>query len=79
MIVIPIQLKSAISSTRDATLGTLVIVNDGKSTDPNRGNYHVQMRSKTGKVIRSADVKDHARKSLPVGTLVRKALVALRY
>lgn len=79
MIVIPIQLKSAISSTRDATLGTIVIVNDGKSTNPNRGNYHVQMRSKSGRVIRTAEIKDHARKSLPVGTLVRKALEAMKY
>jgi hypothetical protein len=79
MIVIPIQLKSAISSTRDATLGTLVIINDGTSINPNRGNYTVQMRSKVNRIIREAKVKDHPRKSLPVGTLVRKALEAMKY
>jgi hypothetical protein len=79
MIVINMQLKSAISESRNAVLGTLIIVNDGSSTNPNRGNYHVQMRGKTGRVIRSGEVKDHSRKSLPVGTLVRKALEAMKY
>lgn len=80
MIRVTIQLESAISSTRDAHLGTLIIANDGTSKNLARGNYQVMMFGKTGRhPIRRARVENHARNAHPVGTLIRKALEALNY
>ncbi len=79
MIRIPIELDRFGLGKEKYILGTLCIANDGTSSDPNVGDYRVWMLGKNGRVIRKGEVKRHRRKSLPVGTLVRKALEAMNY
>ena len=79
MIRIPIELDRYGLGKEKSILATLVITNDGSSSNPDIGDYKVYMLGKHGRVIRKGEVKQHRRRSLPVGTLVRKALEAMNY
>lgn len=85
MIVVRIELWSARTGER-SELGTIYIANDGDRTNvnPNRGDYIVKQARKGQKYeqawtrpAREAKVLDHARLTLPVWSLVLKALQAL--
>jgi hypothetical protein len=86
MLVIPIQLHSAISG-EITTIGTMVIDNIGGTQV--LGDYRCRMYRKSennisslirdGKPIREGRVNGHARLKEPVQNLVLKALEALNY
>lgn len=92
MIVVPVMLESAISRENNATLSLLVIDNIRTSECGRRADYRCRVykkgtelldlkmdRDRRDDPLREAHVYNHARKSLPVATLVRKALEALGY
>ena len=65
-----------------STLGVLDICNDGKSTDPKRGNYHGRLYKKNPKnptksIHAEAAVLNWPRQSYTVWRLVHKMLSAI--
>jgi len=78
MIVIKIELHSA-NTGAITEIGRMVVTNDGTCADPKLGNYEVRlMRRGTLKVQRIAQVKNYPRLSLPVWSLVQRALKVLQ-
>lgn len=75
MIVVKIELHSAITG-EVSELGRLHIVNDGTGT-PTRGNYYVDKIGKRRRLLKTARVENHPRKSHTVFRLLRRALEAL--
>lgn len=80
MILVKIELISAIHPSRDRELGRMVITNTGKvdKYGPRRADYNVMLMRKgtTEKVIRTSLVKDYPRIAYTVWELVRRALEA---
>lgn len=94
MIVVRVELASAISRTRDTDLGTMIIANMGVSEDPKLGDYDVSMFRKGAieqcegdarKLVRTkaptriGKVLGHRRLDEPVHNLVAKALASMGY
>jgi hypothetical protein len=81
MIVVKVELWSA-QTGKKTPLAAFVVSNDGTGTD-SHGNYDVKVLRKGSsdldKPIRTGRVESHARHSLPVLTLIRRALEACRY
>ncbi len=77
MIVVNVDLKSAISSARDRHLATLHICNIGGTKT--RGDYSVQAFGQSGNPGKSGTVKDYPREAVAVLNLVRRALEAAGY
>lgn len=77
MIIVNIDLKSAISTDRDRHLGTLHICNIGGTKA--LGDYSIQVFSPKGKLGRQGLVRDYPRESISVLNLVRRALFATGY
>ena len=79
MILIRAELHSA-RTGKTEEIGRLQIVNDGTG-DARRGNYTVRLtqRGHPGNILREAKVKNHARTTLPIWSLVLKCLVALSF
>lgn len=85
MIVVTVDLLSARGSQHNKGLFTMVVVNDG-SGDERTGNYKVFLgrRGVTDphviiyQPLRRGRVENHARQSTHVGTLIRKAMEAVR-
>lgn len=77
MILVKIELISAIHPSRNRELGRLVLTNDGLGTDK-RCNYNVEMmrRGTTDKVQRRGRVENYPRHAYTVWELVRRALAA---
>jgi hypothetical protein len=78
MIVVPMELKSAISASRSRSLGRLEIGNDGTGT-ATRGNYEVRLYSSGDRprLIRTARVENFPRQAVPAWRLIQKAMEAL--
>lgn len=84
MIVVKVELVSAIHPSRSKELGRMYIANKGDSTDPNKGNYTVGVcRRGTkkspwegGVMTRTAEVNDYPRLSYSVWRLIIRALLA---
>ena len=77
MIRTKMQLHSAVSSSRDALLCEVVIVNDGTGSR-SKGNYDVTLYSRGGtRVIRRARVENYPRLALPAWRLLALAMEAL--
>jgi hypothetical protein len=85
MIVIDVNLISAVSRTRDCKLGTMVICNVATSQCGNYGDYKVDVYKKgtkdfrEAKPFRSGRVFNHPRKREPIWKLLAKALEAAGY
>lgn len=94
MIVVRVELASAISRSRDTDLGTLIIDNIGCRANGRVGDYRVRMYRKgaieraggcaramlaNAKPTRDATVLGHRRLAEPVHNLVCKALNAMGY
>ena len=77
MIVVEMQLCSAISSSRDRQLCKVKIVNDGTSTKASRGNYDVTLYGCDGRRIRTARVENYPRNAKPAWRLLQAAMEAL--
>lgn len=85
MIVVNVDLDSARGEQHDKSLFTMIITNDGTGT-PTKGNYNVYLgrRGITEPLtvirvpLRQGRVLGHARKATHVGTLIRRALEAVR-
>ena len=67
MIIVTVELRSAISRSRDKVLGRLTIANDGTG-DASRGHYAATLEGRGGRVIGSCVIKDFPRKRLPAAT-----------
>lgn len=80
MIVVTIKLVSAIDGTTK-TLGRMNISNDGKVSDPNIGDYDVEIMRKPNftSVTKRGRVEGHRRLKLTVWHLVAKALKGMGY
>lgn len=80
MIIVKVDLKSAISSSRNKVLGEMIICNDGTGTNA-RGNYVARFYSggKMRRLIKEVYIKSHARKQLSIWILVHKALEEAGY
>lgn len=79
MIVVRVELHSA-RTGKITEIGRMTITNDGTHETPGkRGNYLVRLmrRGSVDVIQRSGAVKDHARKSASIWTLVRKALASV--
>lgn len=81
MIVVSVKLHSGITG-RIRDLGTVVITNNGKSTDYHRGDYDVAQlragnRGRMRSTCRRGHVKNHARLARPIWSLVARALKSL--
>ena len=78
MIVVTVELVSAISPDRDKVLGRMCIANDGSIDDPTRGNYDAWVRRKGTTSYRSATrigrVENFPRQSYVIWRLVLRAL-----
>lgn len=88
MLVVTVELYPGGNAAKRKTLGTMVVDNIGVSAEGRRGNYRVRVYKKGedllafryGKApLRQGQVLDHARLSLPVWSLVAKALKAVGY
>lgn len=95
MIVVRVELASAISRSRDTDLGTMIIDNVGCSDDGKLGDYRVRMYRKGAiesaagcaramlaagaKPTREGSVTGHKRLAEPVQNLVAKALASMGY
>ena len=84
MIVVSVQLDSAISESRDMEIARVLISNIGGSDT--LGNYYCRALRGRGKeqldkrvVQRHAGIDNHPRKSEHVLNLVAKALIAMGY
>ena len=77
MIVITVELKSAISRTRDRVLGVLTIANDGTG-GATTGNYRATLAGVRGRVIDTCVVRGFPRKKLLAWDLIYRALRATR-
>jgi len=79
MIVVRVELHSAVTG-RVTTIGLMRLVNDGTGT-PWIGNYDVQImrHGSAGRPRKANRVEGHRRRALPIWTLIRKALDALKY
>ncbi|HEV8383016.1 MAG TPA: hypothetical protein VGQ29_15620 [Gemmatimonadales bacterium] len=75
MIVVTLDLRSALSSSRSRRLATITIANDGTGED-GRGNYHVMAQRRGGRA-RFAGVRHFPRRSRSALELLRRALNAL--
>lgn len=75
MIIVKIELHSAITG-KMTELGRLHIVNDGTG-DRRRGNYDVTKFGRHRHRLKTARVENHARLSLSIWKLLRKALDAV--
>lgn len=75
MILIKIELMSAVDEKRNREIGRMVICNDGTGHEM-RSDYIVQLmrRGTRDKVLKTAEVKDYPRLSIPVWHLVARAL-----
>ena len=85
MIVVSVQLDSAISPTRDKELARVLIANESTGTDTH-GNYRCVSLRGQGKaqldkrvVQRRGLVENHPRKAEHVLNLVAKALIKMGY
>lgn len=78
MIVIKIELVSAIHPSRSREIGRMEIGNDGAGTEE-RGDYVVRLmrRGTIDRVQKTAAVKNFPRISTPVWSLVARALANL--
>jgi hypothetical protein len=77
MIVVDMELHSALSSSNDANLCRVEIANDGTGGS-SRGNYNVRLFARNnGRLIRSARVENWPRNSLPAWRLLAAAMEAL--
>lgn len=76
MILIKIELISAVSASRSRELGRMYISNDGTLLSAERGNYEVRlMRKGTTDVVQKATrVEDYPKKSAVIWSLVARAL-----
>jgi len=86
MLVVRIELHSAITG-KVTEIGRMIVSNDGKTLDPKVGNYDVRLARRgvednariLAKPQRHGRVEGHARLSLPVWSLVAKALSAIGF
>jgi len=78
MIVVNVDLKSAISTTRDRHLATLHISNTATGTKTRR-NYAVRAFGPAGKPGKRGEVLDYPAEDVSVLNLVRRALEAAGY
>jgi hypothetical protein len=78
MIVVTVELKSAISSSRDKLLGTLLITNDGTGSET-RGNYDVLFRGAKGGSGKSGKVSEYPRNDVAIWNLIRQACEVAGY
>lgn len=77
MITVNMELKSAISSERDANICRVEIANDGTGTTT-RGNYNVRLYARNnGRLVRSRRVENYDRVNLPAWRLLAVAMEAL--
>jgi len=82
VIVVKIELVSAIHPSRSRELGRMYIANEGTSTDPNISDYTVGVCRKGetkapwdgGRMTRTGEVKAYPRLSYNVWRLVMRAL-----
>lgn len=85
MIVVNVDLKSAISRTRDKRLAQFVIINDNSGGDRLRNydciSYHGRSEAELAKrtVQRQGRVEGHLADAVHVLNLVAKALTAMGY
>lgn len=81
MIVVDVQLKSAVSESRDANLCRLEIVNDVHKTldsGGSRGDYDVRLYARNnGRLIREGRVENWPRNARPAWRLIQAAWEAL--
>lgn len=80
MIVIKVELHSAVTG-KVSEIGRMTICNDGTSHDPEIGNYDIALMRKNTKDVcqRGGVVQGHRRLSLPIWSLVSKALKSVGY
>lgn len=78
MIVVEITLYSAISSSRNKSLGKLVIINDGTG-GATVGNYDVQAYGASGKPGKRGRIENYPRQAVAPMNLVRRAIEAAGY
>ena len=77
MIVVTVELKSAISHTRDRVLGVLTIANDGTG-DARVGHYVAELKDARGRVLDTCRIRAFPRMRLLAWDLIYRALRATR-
>jgi hypothetical protein len=78
MIIVKVELVSAIHSSRNRQLAEMHITNDGNGTDA-VGHYDVRTFGENGKPARKGRVENYRRKEVAVLNLVRQAIEAAGY
>ncbi len=78
MIVVTVELKSAISASRNRMLGQLVISNDGTGGET-YGNYDARFTGEAGRAGKRGRVERYPRKALAIWNLIRRACEAAGY
>lgn len=73
MILVKMQLVSAVSRSRDARLVTIEIYNDGTGTKT-RGNYEFAIVGKKGRVLKKGRVENWPRKSKSPCALLQRVI-----
>ena len=86
MIVISVQLDSAISPSRDIELARMEIAHRGDQPDPKRGNYNARTLRGRGKekldcrvTQRHTEIENFPREAEHIWNLVAKALKGMGY
>ena len=77
MIVVTVELESAISPDRDRLLGVLTIANDATGTATS-GDYRAELRGADGRVLETCVVRGFPRARLLAWDLVYRALRTMR-
>ncbi len=79
MIVVKVELHSAVTG-KVTELGVMHISNDGSLGNTSKGNYDVTVFRKNSDTINcKGRVENHARHSLSIWSLLRKALQSVSY
>jgi hypothetical protein len=79
VIVVEMNLQSALSNSRDRHLGSIRISNDGKPTNMTRHNYDVEVLGVKGQTIRRGRLENWPRDSKSPMQLLGAALDACGY
>lgn len=79
MIIVTVELKSAIADSRSKVLGRLIICNDGTAVSNARGNYTAEFFGSSGGAGKKGRVENYPRLAVSIWNLVRRACETAGY
>ena len=79
MIIVTVELKSAIDDSRSRLLGKMILANDGTSTTASKGHYDAVFFGGSGGAGKRGRVENYPRNAVAIWNLIRRACEAAGY